>query len=200
MPYPLRPDVPGATYHVNSQGTNKETIFLDDHDRESFLVHLDRAAARQGWMVLAHCLMTTHYHLVLTVPRGGLSEGMRLLNRGYSFRTNQRHGRTMHLFRQRFFSVGVDTDSHLLEACRYVVLNPVRARMCERPEEWRWSSYRATAGLSASLSFLALDEVLGRFGDDRRRAQAVYRRFVQDGLDQVSDTDGELARDDPFRA
>ena len=199
MPYPRRPDVPGAVHHVNAQGTNKEPIFYDDVDRRTFLTHLDRTARKHGWVVLAYCLMTTHYHLVLRVPLGGLSEGMRLLNWGYSLRTNRRHRRTMHLFRQRFFSVTIETDAHLLESLRYTVLNPIQARMCERPEDWPWSSYRSTAGLEAALPFLAVEEVLGLFGRDSRRAESAYRDFVEDGMSRVSDTEWLLARDDPFR-
>jgi putative transposase len=84
--------------------------------------------------------MTTHYHLVLQVPLGGLSAGMRLLNSGFSTRTNRRHDRYRHLFQNRFFSVELETVSHLLEACRYVVLNPVRAGMCASAGDWPWSS------------------------------------------------------------
>ncbi len=195
MPYPLRPDIPGATYHVASRGTNKEPIFFDDLDRAAFLAMLDRVAKRQGWVVLAYCLMTTHYHHVLQVPQGGLSEGMRLLNSGFSMRTNRRHDRTMHLFRQRFFSTLIKSDSHLLEACRYVVLNPVRAGLCESPEEWPWSSYRACAGIDVALPLLATQEVLGLFGRDLRQAHAAYRDFVRDGLARVSEPGLKVERE-----
>ncbi len=146
-------------------------------------------------MVLAYCLMTTHYHLVVFVPLGGLSDGMRLLNCGYSRQTNRRHGRTMHLFRQRFFSVETRSHAHLLECCRYVVLNPVRAGLCERPEDWPWSSYRATAGIDVAPPFLAVQHVLGLFGRDLRRAEAAYRAFVEDGMSRTTNTDTDPDRE-----
>ena len=188
MPYPRRPDVPGATYHVTAKGTNDEPIFFDDHDRWVFLMQLERVAEKYGWVVLAYCLMRNHYHLVLRVPDGGLSAGMQELNRGYSWRTNLRYGRRMHLFRQRFWSAEIETESHLLESCRYTVLNPVKAGVCRLPDEWRWSSYRATAGTEPAPRFLAIDTLLGILDRDPRRARQTYREFVQAGLVHVSET------------
>lgn len=185
--YPHRPDVPGATYHVATRGTNKEPIFFDDADRTAFLHRLALVARRYGWAVLAYCLMTNHFHMVVHVPEVQLSEGMRLLLSGYSRRTNLRYGRTMHLFRQRFFSNTVETDAELLETCRYTVLNPVRAGLCETPEMWPWSSYRGCAGLDVAPPFLAVQEALGLFGRDLRTAESAFRAFVRDGLGQVSE-------------
>lgn len=90
VPRRPRPDVPGAMYHVGSRGNNKDVVFFDDHDRRGFLDRLGRTSIRHGWMVLAYCLMGTHYHVVLQVPIGGLSAGMRLLNGGFSHATNRR--------------------------------------------------------------------------------------------------------------
>lgn len=195
MGYPLRPDIPGAIYHLGSRGTNRETIFFDDTSRGVFLRQLERAAAGQEWVVLAYCLMTNHYHLVLKVPGGGLSTGMQQLNSGFSAYTNRRYGRTMHLFRQRFFSEYVESEEHLLQACRYTVLNPCRAGICDAPAKWPWSSYRSCAGLDFAPPFLAVDQLLRMFARDRRRAVRAYQAFVRDGLGQVSDTDTELRRD-----
>jgi REP element-mobilizing transposase RayT len=181
MGYKLRPNVPGAYYHVGSRGTNKEPIYFDDFDRRTFLNWLERISTRFGWAIYAYCLMTTHYHLVLSVPTGGLSKGMQLLNCGYSLRTGRRYGRTMHLFRQRFFSEDVESDEHLLEALRYVVLNPCRAAMCDLPGDWPWSSYRSSAGIDVGPPFLATQRVLARFGRDHASATAAYREFVEAG-------------------
>jgi len=188
MAYPLRPNVPGATYHVNSKGTNGEAIVYDDEDRRRFLWHLDRTTRRYGWILFAYCLMTNHYHLLLRVPTGGLSAGMRLLNRGYSWGTNRRHERSMHLFRQRFFSEEIESEAHLLATCRYVVLNPVRAGICEQTADWPWSSYRSTAGLEPAPAFVAREAMLRLFDPDPMRAERRYRAFVEKGLGPVSDT------------
>jgi hypothetical protein len=110
---------------------------------------------------------------------------MRDLNGGYARWTNFRHGRCDHVFGQRFKGEEITTERHLLEACRYVVLNPVRAGICEHPVEWRWSSYRASAGLEPPQPFLALDRLhamlreLAYEGDDDFDR---YVRWVENGL------------------
>jgi len=113
---------------------------------------------------------------------------MQVLNTGYSVRTNKRHGRTGHLVRNRFYSNLVEDDAHLMEAIRYIVLNPVRAGLCQSPADWPWSSYRACAGTELAHPFLSVDRVLGLFGTRPAAARAEFRAFVREGHVQVSDT------------
>src|SRR5881227_3201977 len=169
-------------YNVGSRGNNKETMFRDATDWTEFLRLLAKVATRHCWEGWAYCLMGNHFHLVVKLPRLGLSEGMQLLNSGYAVRTNSRYKRTGHLVRKRFYSQQVESEAHLLELCRYVVLNPVRAGLCRSPADWPWSSYRATAGLEPPHPFLATDEILELFGADRASARASYRDFVQEGI------------------
>ena len=188
MTTPLRDEIPGGIYHLTTRGDNKEAIYRDDFDRTVFLLMLDRVALRYRWIGLAYCLIGNHYHLVLRIPVGGLSRGMDVLNGGYARRTNERYGRSGHVFRRRFHSRLIEDESHLLESCRYPVLNPLRASLCSRPEQWRWSSYRACAGLELAPSFLAANEVLRLFSDDPAHAKAAYRRFVSEGPVPVAAT------------
>jgi putative transposase len=132
MSRPWRLEEPGGTYHVAARGNCGQDIFRDGRDRLEFMRRLEKAVTRYRWICLAYCLMTNHFHLVLRIPEGGLSSGMQELISGYSRETNRRYGRRDHLFKQRFFSVQLKRDSHLLEACRYVVLNPVRAGLSAR--------------------------------------------------------------------
>ena len=127
--------------------------------------------------------MTNHYHLLVETPLGGLSRGMRSLNGRYTQWFNWKHRRSGHLFEGRFRSVLVQKESHLLELCRYVVLNPVRAGLVQRPGDWRWSSYPATAAGRRS-DWLEVDWTLAQFGRDRDLAQQEYRRFVAMGKGQ----------------
>ena len=182
MSRPLRIEYPGAVYHVTSRGNEKKPVFKDDHDREVFLNTLQHVNKRYNWICHAYCLMTNHYHLLIETPEGNLSLGMRQLNGVYTQLFNKYHGRNGHLFQGRYKAILIQKDSHLLEVCRYVVLNPVRARMVEGPELWKWSSYLATAGQAKSHPCLTTDWVLGQFSGKRGKAESEYRQFIRWGI------------------
>ncbi len=182
MARPLRIEYAGAVYHVTSRGNARQKIYFDDADRELFLAKLSEATERYGFVVHAYCLMGNHYHLLVETPKPNLSLGMQRINGEYTQAFNRRHRRVGHLFQGRFKAIVVEKGSHLLELSRYVVLNPVRARMVKRPQDWPWSSYRATAGLGACPSFLTAGWILSQFGTDEGEACARYRRFVSEGL------------------
>jgi REP element-mobilizing transposase RayT len=184
MGRPLKIEFPGAVYHVTARGNARQTIFHDDKDRSVFLEVLGKVIARHGWVLHGFCLMGNHYHLLLETPDANLSAGMRTLNGRYTAAFNRRHRRVGHLFQGRFTSILVEKESHLLELCRYVVLNPVGARgmKVKLPEEWPWSSYRATAGKEKPPEWLSVSWILGRFGRTVAKARRGYRRFVAQGL------------------
>jgi putative transposase len=168
----------GAIHHVTTRGSSKEAIFRVDPDYSVFVATLAETTSAAGWRCLAYCLMPNHYHLMIETPQPTLSEGMHRLNGTYAARFNTAHARGGHVFESRFRAQLIKRDEHLLEAFRYVVLNPVRASLVPRPERWRWSSYRATAGLSSAPPWLASERVLGFFGESRR----AYRQFVAEGI------------------
>jgi putative transposase len=186
MVRPLRIEFPGAVYHVTSRGNARQVIFIDDQDRGRFLDVLSMVVVRSEWLCHAYCLMENHYHLLIETPNANLSKGMRELNGVYTQGFNQRNRRVGHLFQGRYKAIIVEKDNYLLSLCRYVVLNPVRIGLVKRPEQWRWSSYRATIGLSKKPSFLTIDWVLSQFGVRRRAAIEKYRRFVMEGMDKGS--------------
>ena len=130
--------------------------------------------------------MNNHYHLVIETPDGNLSKGMRQLNGVYTQAYNKRYRRVGHLFQGRFKGILVQKDSHLLEVCRYVVLNPVRAKTINHPRLYYWSSYGATAGTAQAHPCLTPDEILSHFGQRKLAAQEKYRAFVQDGIGSQS--------------
>jgi REP element-mobilizing transposase RayT len=187
---------PGGIYHVVSRGNNGEALVRDDGDRATWLAMLANTVITFGWQLRAYCLMTNHYHLALALTEGddGLSRGMQRLNMRYAQHANARYRRTGHLFRNRFFSVLLESDGHLLEACRYLVLNPVRAGMCTAPEEWPWSSYRACAGLEHAPRFLDVRGTLEVFGPDPETAFRRYRKFVSDGRGSNGHVRGQTPR------
>ncbi len=170
--------IPGAFYHVTSRGSNREPVFFRPRDRLDFLTMLGGVVDAFEWCCHAYCLMTNHYHLLLQIGDRGLSRGMQTLNGGYSALLSRRYDRVAHLFGNRYAAALIEGDAHLLETCRYVVLNPVRAGMCSSPEEWRWSSFRACAGVDPSPAFLAESDVLAFFGFPEEHARSRYRDFV----------------------
>jgi REP element-mobilizing transposase RayT len=178
MPRPHRLQIPGGLYHLTSRGNRRQRIFLDDHDRHQFLDLAGSVARRRGWLCSSYCLMPNHYHLLLETPEPDLSAGMQEINSRHAMWFNWRYELDGHLFQGRFKSVLVETETHLLELVRYVVLNPVRAGLCRRPEDWRWSSY--AAAVSGTMSPPALAErVLSEFGSGFV-ARERLRRFVED--------------------
>lgn len=186
MSRPLRIEYPGAVYHVTSRGNERKNIFRDDADRESFLDLLLKVKEQYNWLCHAYCLMDNHYHLLIETPDGNLSLGMRQLNGVYTQAFNRRHLRAGHLFQGRFKAILIQKNSHLLEACRYVVLNPVRAKAVAKPEQWKWSSYGATAGRGESHQCLMRKWVLMQFDFRVENAEQAYRQFVKEGMDQES--------------
>jgi putative transposase len=133
---PLRIEFPGALYHVTSRGNAREAIVRDDADRQMWLAVLGEVLSRGHWLCHAYCLMDNHYHLLVETPEADLSYGMRQLNGVYTQRFNRQHGRVGHVFQGRFKAILVERDSYLLELSRYIVLNPVRARMVTHPKRY----------------------------------------------------------------
>ena len=181
MARPLRLEFEGAVYHVMSRGHEKGRIFTDDADRALFLDGLRRVVEEKKWLVHAYCLMTNHVHLLVETPAGNLSAGMHAVNGSYSQAYNRRHSRKGHLLEGRYHAILVEKESYLLELMRYVVLNPVRARLVKALGDYPWSSYRATVGDAPSPAWLETEWTLAQFGKNRRSARDAYRRFVLEG-------------------
>lgn len=182
MPKTPRLRIPGATYHVMARGNRKGTIFEDDRDRRRFLKILADAAERYGVTVHADCLMRNHFHLVVTTPHCNLSAFMRQVDGCYTQYSNWRHHRVGHLLQGPFKSIMIDHDVYLRIAVTYVVMNPVDAGLVSHPQLWRWSSYRATAGLAAVPAHLSIDFLDSLFpARTREDSQRLYREFLDGG-------------------
>ncbi len=182
MARPLRIQYPGALYHITARGNRKEEIFLGSPDLYQFLQILEKVVKKYSWVCHAYCLMKNHYHLLVETPIGNLSQGMSQLNGTYTQYFNRSHDNVGHLFQGRFKSIVVEKESYLLELCRYVVCNPVRAGLCSKPKDWKWSSYNATAYGKNVPDFLEVDWLLKQFSDDVASARNQYMEFVEAGL------------------
>lgn len=182
MSRPLRLQFPGALFHVTCRGNAQQTIFYDDADRKHFLMLLGCCVKRFGWILPAYVLMQNHFHFVVQLTIETLSRGMQWLNGEYAKHFNQRHERVGHLFQGRPHMPLIEKETYYLDVLRYVVLNPVRAHIVARPEDSEWTSHRAVIGKVEAPDWLAVDDVLANFGDNREVARERYRCFVDAGI------------------
>lgn len=189
MARPLRLEFPGALYHVISRGNERAPIFVDDLDRSDFLTLLGSVVLKEALQLHAYCLVGNHYHLLLETPGGRLSRGMHCLNGRYAQRFNRRHERCGHLFEGRFKAITVQRQLHLLELHRYIVLNPIRAGLVPRAEDWRWSSYRATSGRVPAPPWLQTDWTLSQFGRTAAEGRRAFVEFVEAAVERPPATE-----------
>lgn len=177
--------LPGQPLHVIQRGNNRQAIFLSEEDRENYLAWLLAAAREYGCRIHAYVLMTNHVHLLMTPDTAdSLPRMMQSLGRRYVRYLNHAHERTGTLWEGRYRAAPIDGEAYLLACCRYIELNPVRARMVRHPRDHRWSSYGANAlGRPDPLvSHHPLYRALGRSTAER---QASYRALFRERLSET---------------
>lgn len=165
-------------YHLAPRASDTRRLFSDDGERRGFLDTLARLADDFELGLVAYTLMSTHYHVVVYTPGGRIPSALQRLHTRHARRHNKAHGRAAHLFRAHSFFREVASDADLLNVCRYLAYNPVRAGLTETPFDWPWSSAASTAGLTSSAVPLypaPIRVALGETADWRER----YRRFLQ---------------------
>jgi REP element-mobilizing transposase RayT len=149
---------------VTARGNRQQPIFLDDLDREIYLLLLGQAVRKRKWVCLAYCLMGNHVHLLIETPEAGLAQGVQRMHGLYADTFNKRHGRSGHLFQGRYGTVRIETDEQLWVTARYIARNPVEAGLCAEPGGWVWSSHGATVGACAAPAWLDVARLRGYFG------------------------------------
>ena len=142
-----RRELTDGVFHATARGTNRTRIVEDAIDCDAFTSLLRRVARRWTWRLYAFCLMPNHHHVVVAATLEHLSRGMHALNGRHATRFNRRHGRTGHLFQERFDARLIDGDAYLEQACRYVLDNPVRAGLTQHALDWAWSGGEARHAL-----------------------------------------------------
>ena len=186
MPRAARIDIPGILQHVIVRGIEKCDIFLDDEDRETFVLRLGKLLEQTGTDCLAWALMDNHFHLLLRCSQTKLSHFMRRFLTGHAVTFNLRHGRVGHLFQNRYKSIVCEEEPYFLELVRYIHLNPLRAGLVKSLEELDrnpWSGHAVIMGNKA-LAGQRIDEVLSRFGRNSAKVRRAYREFVAGGITQ----------------
>jgi putative transposase len=187
MARPIRIEYPGAFYHVISRGNARARIYRSNRDKQKFLEIFSETTDRYHLICEAYCLMGNHYHFLIETPLGNLSSAMRFLNSKYAQWFNYKYDRVGHLFQGRHTSILVEKDAYVAELARYIVLNPVKAKLVEHPGQWRFSSYRATVALDREPDWLSIDNLLQRFGQNKTISMKQYEKFVLDALNKDID-------------
>ena len=203
MPRKPRIEIGGGLYHVITRGNNRRKIFRSHDDYLKFTGLLQQQKNKLPFYLYAYCLMPNHFHLLIEMKDDLVSRIMQRVLTGYSQYHNRKYKKIGHLFQGRYKSILCQTDRYLGELVRYIHLNPVRAKMVKRPEDFEYSGHRAYLGLDKT-GLVDTEPVLRHFGATKKRAVEVYIRFVEASLSERSQEDyyraaeGRLLGSDEF--
>ncbi|MGH7902447.1 MAG: transposase [Thermodesulfobacteriota bacterium] len=173
--------IPGGLYHVILRGNGGQDIFFSDIDRLYFESLVGEGIKRFGHRIHAYCWMKNHVHVAIQVGQGPLSKIIQNLSFRYTRYINRKMGHFGHLFQGRYKAILVDAESYLLELVRYIHLNPVRAKLVKRPEDYDWSGHKSYIGKKRE-SWLTEEWVLGQFSEHSGKAIEGYKDFIAEGI------------------
>lgn len=174
----VRIEYEGAFYHVTTRGNERGKIFFTETDYEKMEDYLKEAQGKYGYLLHSYIFMTNHYHLIIETPRSNLHEIMHYINSSYTTYINRKRGRSGHLFQGRYKAILIDKDTYLVELSRYLHLNPVRAGMVARPEEYPHSSYRSYIRKEKE-DIVHRDLILEMISQRHREGQKAYKEYVE---------------------
>lgn len=178
MSRPLRLQYPDAWYHVMNRGRHGEKIFATKEDFGSFIDLLEELAEVFHVKIVAYCLMPNHYHLLVQTPDANLSRSMRHLNGVYTQRYNKRHRCDGQLFRGRYKSIVVESDSYALDLVRYIHRNPLDAGLVDNLQKYQWSTHEIYLSDSKKFKWLHKDYILKLFSKSKPESIRLYKKFV----------------------
>ncbi len=203
MARPLRIQYSGAFYHVTARGNEKKRIYFSNADYEKFSYYISRAQDKYGFILHCFVLMMNHYHLVIETPSANLNSIMHYINSSYTNYVNRKMKRAGHLLQGRYKALLIDHDSYLLELSRYLHLNPVRAGIVQKPEDYPYSSYGCFIG-TRKAEGVARDFILGMVSPHGEKAMHAYKHFVNNAIGAKPDNPlkriygGVIAGEDSF--
>ena len=187
MARPLRIQFEGAVYHVTARGNERRKIFFSKRDYEKFKAYIAEAKEKYRFILHGYVLMSNHYHLLMETPEKNLSKIMHHINSSYTTYTNIKRKRSGHLFQGRFKSIVVDKDNYLLELSRYLHMNPVRAKIVEKPEDYPYSSYAAYIS-DHGEALVTRSVILEMFKTKESEARKQYKTFVEAALGEETES------------
>jgi putative transposase len=187
-----RIEIAGGLYHIITRGNNRRRIFRSQDDYFKLLAFLESQKAKRPFYLYAYCLMPNHLHLLTERLEDPISRVMQGLLTSYSQYHNRKYKKIGHLFQGRYKAILCQSDRYLGELVRYIHLNPVRAKMVVRPEDFEYSGHRAYLGLDTSR-LVDAEPVLRYFGANKKKAIKVYAQFVNAALGQKSQQEYYLA-------
>lgn len=194
----------GATYHVIVRGNQRQKVFHSNGDFVHYLSLFRSYRESRGFKLFGYVLMSNHIHMVLQTGSIPLSKIMQGINQSYTMYYNRKYQKVGHLFQGRYKAILCDMDNYLATLVRYVHLNPVRAGLVKRPEDYLWSGHRSYLKKSGN-SLLDEDALLRLFSEHKGSARRLYRKFVDMAIGEGSDpeyyggTDYRLLGDELFR-
>lgn len=179
-------------YHIMLRGNERKRIFRDDEDRLRFINILQKKQSETDLSFQAYCLMDNHIHLVLRETNHEISLIMKGIATSYAMYFNIKYGRVGHVFQDRFKSEAVEDERYLMAVIRYVHHNPIKACMVERPENYRWSSYKWYLEPEAEeAKFMDAKYVLGIISENQALAIIEFKRFFMEKNDDAFLDDDE---------
>lgn len=161
-------------YHIVLRGINRQTIFEDKQDAIRFLETMKKYKEVSGYKIYAYCLMSNHIHLLLKEELEELGVIMRRIGASYVYWYNKKYNRCGHLFQGRFQSEVVENDQYLLTVLRYIHQNPIKAKIVNNIEHYKWSSYFEYLQTNTIVD---TNFMLNLFGNDRKKAIDVFKQF-----------------------
>jgi putative transposase len=174
-----RIEYPGMVASITVRGVDRQSAFIDDEDHRRFFRDLDYAQRRFEVEVIAVVQMGNHYHLLVRLKHGNLRQFMHWINGSHARHMNERHDRCGHFFQGRYWVDLVEEESYLFRLASYIHLNPVRAGLAVRPEDYPWSSYPGYIDPQRVLGWVNYDYLLRQLSPDPARAREIYRALVE---------------------
>jgi len=182
MGRPHRIEFPGALYHIINRGNNKNPTFLDEMDYKVFLKFLYEIKKEKNFILYCYCLMPNHFHFLLETIHEPLSKIMQMFLSSYSHYFNKRHNKVGHLFQDRYKAIICDKENYFLALLRYIHLNPVRAKLTDNPDDYKWSSHQNYIG-KIQNNHLAIEKVFNSIGGSLLSGYNTYISLINSKLD-----------------